>query len=230
MRNRKIITQIGSLPFTDAGEAVAYSLKHDIPFLPELPKNGDSMLNYIKQPGTLSCLEEFKRHKYDTAKIQCVGPATLLFSGYSPDEAVRRAYEHISAVMKGLDAREVILFLDEPALGQSGVDFAELWEALFSGFNVVRGVHTCGNMDWDKMFSAPIDIISFDASQFDIVKYSGYRSGKKIAWGVERKENIQDFQEGDLITLPCGMGSPVYQIEDCSKVLEKLQHIAEEIR
>lgn len=230
MQERKIITQIGSLPYTDVGEAVAFSLQHDIPFLPELPKLGDAMLNYIRHPGNLSCLAEFKRHKYAIAKIQCVGPATLMLSGYSRDEAVQRAYEHISAILEGLDAARVILFLDEPALGQSGVDFAELWEALFSGFNVLRGVHTCGNMDWDKMFAAAIDIISFDASQYDIVRYAKYRGGKRISWGVEQKEDIKDFQEGDLITLPCGMGSPVYQVDDCAKALEKLRHIAEGIR
>lgn len=38
MQKRKIITQIGSLPYEDIGEAVEYSLRHDIPFLPELIK------------------------------------------------------------------------------------------------------------------------------------------------------------------------------------------------
>ena len=112
MEKRKIITQIGSLPYEDAGEAVAYSLEHDVPFLPELPKLGDAMLEYIKQPGRLSCLAEFKKHKFDTVKIQCIGPATLMLSGYKEDEAVQRIVEHIQAMMDGLEAKEVILFLD----------------------------------------------------------------------------------------------------------------------
>jgi len=90
--NRKIITQIGSLPYDNIGEAVRYSLRHHIPFLPELPKLGDSMLDYIKNPGKLSCLNEFKKHSYETVKIQSVGPAMLVLSGYSKDEAVRRVY------------------------------------------------------------------------------------------------------------------------------------------
>ncbi len=229
MRRRKIVTQIGSLPLEDVNEAVAYSLKHDIPFLPELPKKGDAMMEYIKNPGKLSCLGEFKKYKFETVKIQCVGPATLMLAGYSQDDAVRRAYEHIQAVTDGLKADEIILFLDEPALGQSGVNFGELWEALFSGFDVKRGVHTCGNMDWDLMFSAPIDIISFDASQFDITRYAGYRSGKTIAWGVAKKEHVRDFKAGDLITLPCGMGSPFYKPEDCERNLKKLLDIAAEL-
>ncbi|MBN3038201.1 MAG: hypothetical protein JW869_02130 [Candidatus Omnitrophica bacterium] len=227
---RKIITQIGSLPLEDVGEAVAYSLKHDIPFLPELPKRGDAMLEYIKHPGKMSCLQEFKKHKFETVKIQCVGPSTLMLSGYKEDQAVQRACEHITAIMDGLQAKETILFLDEPALGQSGINYQEIWEALFSTFDVISGIHTCGNMDWDIMFSANIQIVSFDASKFDLTKYSKYRSGKKIAWGIEKIEDIKDFQEGDLITLPCGMGSPLYKPEDCEKHLQKLQKISGEIK
>lgn len=229
MQKRKIVTQIGSLPLEDVGEAVAYSLRHDIPFLPELPKRGDAMLEYIKNPGKLSCLAEFRRHKFDTVKIQCVGPATLTLSGYAGNEAVKRAYEHIAAITDGLKADEVILYLDEPALGQSGVNFKELWEMLFSSFKVTRGVHVCGNMDWDLMFDAGIQIISFDASQFDITKYSKYRNGKRISWGAEKKEDVKDFKEGDLITLPCGMGTKVYKPEDCEKNLKKLNEIVEAV-
>ena len=226
---RKVITQIGSLPLEDVGEAVAYSLKHEIPFLPELPKRGDAMLEYIKQPGKLSCLKEFKKHKFETVKIQCVGPATLMLAGYKEDDAIKRSYEHISRIIDGLEASEIILFLDEPALGHSGVNFAQAWEALFSSFNVRRGVHTCGNMDWDRLFDSGIEIISFDASKYDLSKYSKYRSGKKIAWGAEKIEDVKDFKEGDLLTLPCGMGSPMYKPEDCEKNLKKLQKITEEI-
>ena len=229
MQNKKIITQIGSLPYEDVGEAVEYSLKHDIPFLPELPKCGDAMLEYIKHPGRLSCLEEFKKHKFEQVKIQCIGPATLMLSGYKKEEVIERIYEHVSAIMRGLQAKEVILFLDEPALGQSGANFRELWQALFASFTVVSGVHVCGNMDWDLMFASELQIISFDASKYDLTKYSKYRSGKRIAWGVEKKEDIKDFQDGDLITLPCGMGSALYKKEDCQPDLEKLQSIAEEI-
>ena len=225
----KTITQVGSLPLEDVKEAVAYSLKHDIPFLPELPKKGDSMLEYIKNPGKLSCLAEFKKHKFETVKIQCVGPATLTQSGYSGDDAVARTYEHVNAVVNGLDARETILYLDEPALGHSGINYKDLWEALFSSFKVTRGVHVCGNMDWDLLFDSNIDIISFDAAHFDITKYSKYRSGKRISWGVDKKEDVKDFKEGDLITLPCGMGTPVYKPEDCEKKLKNLKSIAANI-
>jgi len=226
MENKKIITQIGSLPYREIGEAVEYSLKHDIPFLPELPLRGDSMLEYIKNPGKLSCLDEFKKHKYNIAKIQSVGPATLLLSGYNENESIKRIYEHISAITDGLNAEEIILFLDEPALGQTGINYEKLWGPIFESFDVVSGVHTCGNMDWDKLFNSNVEIISFDASKYDITRYPNYRGSKKISWGVEKQENVRDFQKGDLLTLPCGMGPKKYNIEDCEKNLENLIKIS----
>ena len=103
-------TQIGSLPYDNVQLAVAYSLCHDIPFLPELPLLGDSMLTYIKQPEKLSCLSEFKKHEFTQVKIQCVGPTTLLASGYSEDEALTRIYEHVSSIMDGLIADKIFLW------------------------------------------------------------------------------------------------------------------------
>ena len=93
MCKRQMITQIGSLPYDDVDQAVEYSLRHDIPFLPELPKLGDAMMDYIKQPGSMSCLETFKRKAagFDVVKIQCLGPATLILGGYEFFQAMSRA-------------------------------------------------------------------------------------------------------------------------------------------
>ena len=226
-----IVTQVGSLPYDDVDEAVEYSLRHDIPFLPELPMLGDAMMDYIKRPGSMSCLETFKKKVagFETVKIQCVGPATLVLSGYDQDEAVARACQHIDAIINGLDAGNVILFLDEPALGQVGFDYQQLWAPLFQSFDVTPGVHVCGNMNWDDLFSSEVEIISFDASKYDITRYPGYRNGKRIAWGAETREDVKDFQEGDLLTLPCGMGPKFYSTHDCEVRLSDLLKISNDL-
>ncbi|MBN1807364.1 MAG: hypothetical protein JW837_19110 [Sedimentisphaerales bacterium] len=212
--------------------AIDYSLRHDIPFLPELPKLGDAMMEYIKKPGNLSCLKTFKDkvQDFETVKIQCVGPATLILSGYEQDEAVSRTCQHIDAVVNGLKANEIILFLDEPALGQAGFNYQQLWSALFESFDVTPGVHVCGNMNWDDLFKSEVEIISFDASQFDITKYPGYRNNKKIAWGIKTKEDVKDFQEGDLLTLPCGMGPKFYNVDDCEANLINLLDVSDGLK
>ena len=225
----KCTTQIGSLPFTDVEEAVAYSLRHDIPFLPELTALGDAMLDYIKNPGHLSCLEAFKRHRFETVKVQCIGPATVIQSGYDEDDAISRIYQHVERILDGLEAEEIILFLDEPALGYIGFDYQRLWGPLFASFPVVAGVHVCGNMQWDHLLNTKIDIISFDASKYDITKYYQTRNGKRIAWGVKKVGDIRDFQPGDLITLPCGMPHMTFSLEQAEQKGVQLREVASQL-
>ncbi|HII72013.1 TPA: hypothetical protein HA265_04630 [Candidatus Woesearchaeota archaeon] len=238
----KMITQIGSLPYMDAAEAVEYSMRYaarGMPFLPELPGRGDSMLDYIKNPGSLSCLDEFKRavrsRGITSVKMQCVGPVTLAQRGYGEADATQRIYSHIRAMIDGVDA-EKIIFLDEPALGHTGLDFRKMWGNIIDCLAIepgleglVFGVHTCGDMNWTQLFSSDMQIISFDASRFDLTTYQGYRNGKTIAWGVTDLSHVRDFQEGDLITLPCGMSPALYSVEDCGQVLERLELIAEKL-
>jgi hypothetical protein len=244
---RKIITQIGTLPYEDVGQAVEYSLRHHIPFLPELPKRGEYMLEYIKQPGRLSCLDEFKKqvrqNEYQTVKIQCVGPSTLLFNGYQQDDAIRRIQDHITAILDGLTAEKVILLLDEPT-----ITFREsTYEALgldtnYQGlvhniFDVIKqdltlGIHTCNDVDWNKLFALDqIQIISFDASKYGnkLIKSGVNRNNKRIAWGIQEKDDVKDFQEGDLITLPCGMSPLSYSDKDCEGNLEMLLRVSKEL-
>lgn len=85
-------------------------------------------------------------------------------------------------------------------------------------------------MDWDVLFDSGIDIVSFNASKYDITrstKYEEYRDrGGIVAWGINQKEDVKDYQKGDLLTLPCGMDPSFYMIEDCDKELKKLKRIA----
>lgn len=228
----KITTQIGSLPYDNVSKAIEYSLAHDIPFLPELPLLGDSMLEYIKNPGQLSCLEDFRSETQgaDIIKIQSIGPATLINSGYSEDIAVEKVYTHISKILDRMNAKEVILFLDEPALGHTGIDYISLWQVIFSQFNVKKGIHVCGNMDWDKLFESEIEIISHDSTKYDITIYPKYRNNKIIAWGIKDYKDIRDFQEEDLLTLPCGIGPKINNEDDAKKSLELLTLSADKLR
>ena len=226
----RVFTQIGSLPFTEVERAVAYSLEHEIPFLPELTALGDAMLEYVEEPGRLSCLQAFKRNRFDVVKVQCIGPATLIQSGYDEDDAISRVYRHVEAILDGLHAEEIILFLDEPALGYVGFDYQRLWNPLFESFPVVRGMHTCGNMQWDRLFEAEIDLISFDASQYPITKYYTERNGKRIAWGIAGIDDVADYRAGDLITLPCGLPHLGHTEKEADERLRLLGDVAASLR
>jgi hypothetical protein len=257
------ITQIGSLPYDNVKDAIDYSLRHDIPFLPELPKKGESMLEYIKTPGKLSCLKEFKEavKGYDSVKIQAVGPVTILSdnkSRYTEEEAISKTKEHILRILDGLDAKEIICFLDEPSLetacfgyapkdmskeeceslGIRNIDYRRLWDELHDELSehidergLEFGVHTCGNFNWEELFDLNfIDVISFDASKYaqKFVSSNGYRTRKEIAWGVKSKRDVLDFRRGDFLTPPCGLGNLV-NTKDCESILENLIKIKKEV-
>lgn len=240
------VTQIGSLPFDSVEEAINYSFRCDIPFLPELTKLGDSMTKYIQNPGQNVCLDKFKKkvkdEKYEVVKIQCIGPVALMQAKYEESDAQEQIIKHIPAMMKGLEAKEVILFLDEPGLGQFSGDYEKQWNLIFGyikdefkDYSIVRGVHCCGFMQWDNLFrSDAIDIISFDASQYNILLYypqdkAGKRfrpPRKRVAWGISKPEDIRDFKTGDLITPPCGLGGKDHTSDYAHKQLEMLLNVA----
>ncbi len=228
----KIITQVGSLPHREIWDAVQYSLRHDIPFLPELINNGENMFSYIKRPGNLLCLDLFKREVnergYSYVKVQCVGPATMIVNGgYSHNDAVSRCRDHIGAILDGLNAREIILFLDEPALINADFSYRDLWNVVFDGYKVIRGIHNCGEMDWQEIFGAEIDIVSFPQSIKVHSTITNYRDNKRIAWGVKRSSRVDKFRDGDLLTPPCGLAS--FSVKKCERTLDDLLFVKRKV-
>lgn len=105
-----------------------------------------------------------------------------------------RQYEHLRE--KNANA---FMFVDEPGLefifsGLSGYtqerardDFA----SFFQGIHAPRGIHLCGNPDWDFLLSLDIDLLSFDtyARGELFVNYAGrikkfLDRGAVISWGI----------------------------------------------
>jgi hypothetical protein len=210
-------------------------LRHDVPFLPELPTRGDAMLDYIKEPGRLSCLREFQAATAgrEIVKVQCVGPATLAMGGYAVEEAELRVYLHLLAILEGLQVGRVLVFLDEPALGHVGFRFEDSWREVLSHlseFPIVPAVHTCGPMDWDRLFASDMELISHDAARYDVTRYRRYRMGKRIAWGITSAGDVRDCQPGDLVTPPCGMHPRSFTVDDAERQLAVLNECARTLR
>jgi hypothetical protein len=90
------------------------------------------------------------------------------------------------------------VWLDDPGLqfvfsamcGYDGVKAKSELTDFFNGVEGPRGLHLCGNPDWDFLFSLPLEIISFNAYAFgDVV--ATYESVKRfiekgniISWGI----------------------------------------------
>ena len=100
-------------------------------------------------------------------------------------------------------ARQVLLFLDEPALSGYGSsafvsvserdildDRGEVISAIHDEGGLA-GVHCCGNTDWSLLLKSGVDILSFDAYEFfdRLALYSAdlgtfLERGGLVAWGI----------------------------------------------
>ena len=225
-----ITTGIGSLPFESASEAVAYSLLHDVPFLPEIPKDID-MFQLIEK-GKAASLDIFKEKiknlKVRTIKVQCTGPVSLmLYRGYKKEDAIKLVEDYLKNTLADLREFKKLIFLDEPGVAKYGPGAVAIWERIFKNFDAVRCVHDCGEGSLDFLLENDIvEVISYDASKYDVTsspQNNSYRNRKVIAWGIQKYCDIKDFIDGDLITSPCGFMN--FKLEDCYSFQSKISRI-----
>jgi len=107
------------------------------------------------------------------------------------------------------------MFVDEPGLqflfsALSGYDSIKAKNDLEYFFSLVsrpRGIHLCGNPDWDFLLNLDLDILSLDIYQNGEVFSSYFRSIKRfldrggvITWGIV-PTNFEPFETEDIISL-----------------------------
>ncbi len=127
--------------------------------------------------------------------------------------------------------RNAFMFIDEPGLqfvfnAMSGYDDHKAkqdMEAFFDMIDRPRGIHLCGNPDWDFLLNLDLDILSLDifsnAERF--VSYAPsikrfLERGGVISWGIV-PTNIEPFEQQNLDSL-------VAKLDDLWNQLEK-KHI-----
>ena len=107
------------------------------------------------------------------------------------------------------------MFVDEPGLqflfssmaGYSDLAAGRDMEHFFSMIERPRGVHLCGNPDWDFLLRLDLDILSLDVFTNGevFVKYSAsikkfLDRGGRLAWGIV-PTNLEPFEKEDLLSL-----------------------------
>ncbi len=107
------------------------------------------------------------------------------------------------------------MFVDEPGLqfifsalsGYNDVQARQDMEYFFSLINRPRGIHLCGNPDWDFLLNLDLDILSLDTYS-NGERFVGYTSGIKrfldrggvIVWGMV-PTNFEPFDQENLDSL-----------------------------
>ncbi len=162
----------------------------------------------------LEYLKKTKEKPY-VLKGQVIGPITFLTSHVNDnnerlfkDEAYleaiplflrQKALFQYNCLKEASEKSIVIIFFDEPILSEIGsavtnisYDIAEkVLTKTFHNLPFLKGIHICGNSDWDFILNLPIDIVNFDAYKFyrefllyaDAIK-SFLNQSKYIALGI----------------------------------------------
>ncbi len=129
--------------------------------------------------------------------------------------------------------KQVILFLDEPALAGFGTsEFTSMSrDDVMAALNEViegihsegglAGIHVCANTDWSIILESSADIVNFDAYSYfdrfilypDLIK-KFIESGKILAWGIVPTGNIEDIEKETSDSLTSQFIEKARQIED----------------
>ncbi|MGE5577332.1 MAG: hypothetical protein ACM3TT_09105 [Syntrophothermus sp.] len=99
----------------------------------------------------------------------------------------------------GSHAIGTVIFIDEPYLASYGSAFVSLNREdatrvvgeVMDGLSGLKGVHCCGNTEWEMLLETPLDILSFDAFNYaeNLALYAGrikdfLTRGGVLAWGI----------------------------------------------
>lgn len=135
-------------------------------------------------------LNMLKNKSISLIKGQVIGPITFLTSHKIKDYGMLikdNGYKELIPRILGLKAKfqiekfkeyngdcNKVIFFDEPILSQIGSavssinreEAKELIKTTIAEVDCYKGLHICGNSDWDFILKLPIDIINFDTFNF----------------------------------------------------------------
>lgn len=214
------ITGIGSLPHDSVIKAVAYSLRHDLPFLPQMTGLGERMISQVLNKNELSkkyqalqlFTEKILEKNISQFKIQLAGPETC---GTSELLII----EQINSFLEFFDKYKLrpIIFIDEPVLTLKSDHLKKVFIEL-KNLGVNSGLHSCAQFEWEKIECLETTYISFD---LNLIKQPEITSKIKIA-GFPPFITKEFNYSGEWISSSCGLAS--YTEKDCETILRNLEN------
>ena len=160
-----LTTAMAVMPHTDVARALEIALSVDVPFWPQLPNTSYTEDMYVQ------AAEHFPGIVLDMEK------RTLRFS-------LEKFAEELE---------EALLHFDDPTY----FDVSETYSAVYHQFLELdlkdrpRGIHLCGNPDWDFLLNLDLDVLSLDVFTNAEI-FSSYTAairkfldrGGVIVWGI----------------------------------------------
>ncbi|MBU1999437.1 MAG: hypothetical protein KKE64_08110 [Candidatus Omnitrophica bacterium] len=192
-------------------EALGKYLEEDVDYFSIGEKYAAGFYEFLSFKDNLKGSEDLK-----FLKGQVVGPVSLgLALRDKHDKCILyyKEYEELLPKFLAMKARwqvrklkeifpKVIIFIDEPYLTSIGSSFINIDRDKVRSYinemaDIIKkegalcGLHCCGNTEWGFLMDTNIDILSFDAFNFDreLLLYTDdlrkfFNAGKVIAWGI----------------------------------------------
>lgn len=245
--NNKVIFKRGDSAFEEISNFLQLAINDDYERF-EITSNRAIGLKIFLEK--LKCINK----KPEVVKGQVIGPITFLTSHKIEDGSrlfkdetyleviplfLRQKALYQYYKFKEVVDSDVIIFFDEPILSEIGsavtnitTDVAEeALEKVLDKLPFKRGIHICGNSDWDFILSLPIDIVNFDAFKFSKEFLIYYKAIKEfinkngiIALGVI-PTNIEDLKRigfNEIYNLTMGIVEKLKEICDKKDLEENL--------
>jgi hypothetical protein len=230
MKGKIQTTGIGSLPHLKKTDAIEFSFKHDIPFLPQLTSLGENMIEQALSPldprqshlALDSFLEKAHTLNSTSLKIQIAGPNTCQTS---ENPILKTIFKFV----KILDENKLkpIIFIDEPCTMSDSVALQNIFDEINNaGFQ--SGLHSCNHFSLSTIKKFKINFLSYDSNIMNI-KNSEFLKTHIV--GVDPILNRPDeinqvlasYHDDIILSYSCGLAK--YTEDQCEQILNGLnQH------
>lgn len=209
---------IGSLPHHSRQDAVNFSLRHSMPFLPQMTSRGERMVSQALSAKDLlekySALENFTEkileNKIIDFKIQIAGPQTCNVN----DTIILKEINKFLNYFEKYKLRPIV-FIDEPVFIQNSEQLKNIFDEL-RNLNIVSGFHSCAKFNWNLTEQLNFDYLSFDLG----VMSAPPKFKKHLITGIPPFSKKLEVL-GEWISSSCGLA--MFTEDECEMILKNLE-------
>ncbi len=216
------MTGIGSLPFKNSNEAENFSLRHHLPFIPELPQlqenfllnSSEELIERLKMYDTITNKPQFK--------VQLIGPITYKHMNQNSEKKIdyhQILNEILSSLtkIKNSSHQTIYVQLDEPIPPTDFQEQSQLENVMrtITSLEFLVVVHSCQKIQFDFFPEWPTAYLALDLNlnpEFSL-------NQKLLIAGIDPRLDKINTQ-AEFVSFTCGMG--LLTMDDCEEIYQKL--------
>jgi hypothetical protein len=217
----KKVTGIGSLPHKSPLAAVTYSMKHDLPFLPQLTSLGEHMIKQALESDAIVenhlALSIFKEQLIENKvlefKIQIAGPTTC----HASSNQILKTIDSLLNYFHKQHQLIPIVFIDEPSFNPDSIELKKILEELKIK-KIKSGIHTCAQINMLDLEKLPTEMVALD------LELNSYKNiNKELIAGINpfKVGNVQKNALHNFVSYTCGLAR--FTEIECEEVFRKLK-------